>query len=385
MHLPGSTGAGPRRQEPPGRRRGRSASRSPRSSRSGHLRTLLPASRPLPGSRRLPLYGYAAVVEHHDELRVAALNTDGFGWWEPARYAGAGLPEAIDARARGAARRTASSTTWRSARPTFVATRRRTPSSAGTRERSPPRRPATRIASAASRCRPTARRRRRSRACVSRRRRRSSRGWRRSTSAAGTPPSSRSVRDARVSRSRATTCSPTRSRLIRQRASVGHDPRQHQRQPARTSCSASSTPAATACASAPSRSAIPSSAPITGPVGYSIEDVIECGRVMSRAGGQVCVNLLTFPGVTDSSAELDRTVRSRHRDGRPSDPVALAELRPRLARRRARGSRPAPRRRHRPRGGVPPSRRSAPRGRARQFHAAGRRWRWIELRVPVVS
>ena len=42
----------------------------------GHLRTLLPASRPLPGSRRLPLYGYAAVVEHHDELRVAALSTD---------------------------------------------------------------------------------------------------------------------------------------------------------------------------------------------------------------------------------------------------------------------------------------------------------------------
>src|SRR6202051_4485038 len=63
----------------------------------GHLRTLLPASRPLPGSRRLPLYGYAAVVEHHDELRVAALNTDGFGWWEPGRYTGSGLPEAIDA------------------------------------------------------------------------------------------------------------------------------------------------------------------------------------------------------------------------------------------------------------------------------------------------
>jgi hypothetical protein len=43
------------------------------------------------------------------------------------------------------------------------------------------------------------------------------------------------------------------------------------------------------------------------PVGYSIEDVIECGRVMSRSGGQVCLNLLTFPGLTDSSEELDRT------------------------------------------------------------------------------
>src|ERR1700720_2899467 len=62
----------------------------------GYLRTLLPASRPLPGSRRLPLYGYAAVVEHHDELRVAALSTDAFGWWEPGRYAGGALDPAID-------------------------------------------------------------------------------------------------------------------------------------------------------------------------------------------------------------------------------------------------------------------------------------------------
>ena len=43
------------------------------------------------------------------------------------------------------------------------------------------------------------------------------------------------------------------------------------------------------------------------PVGYSIEDVIECGRVMSGAGGQVCLNLLTFPGLTDSREQLDRT------------------------------------------------------------------------------
>ncbi len=46
------------------------------------------------------------------------------------------------------------------------------------------------------------------------------------------------------------------------------------------------------------------------PVGYSIDDVVECGRVMSGAGGQVCVNLLTFPGVTDSEAELERTVEA---------------------------------------------------------------------------
>jgi hypothetical protein len=43
------------------------------------------------------------------------------------------------------------------------------------------------------------------------------------------------------------------------------------------------------------------------PVGYSIDDVIECGRVMKRAGGQVCVPLLTFTGITDSAIELGRT------------------------------------------------------------------------------
>src|ERR1700692_1861792 len=62
----------------------------------GYLRTLLPASRPLPGSRRLPLYGYAAVAEHHDEGRVAPLSTDAFGCCEPSRYSGGGLDAAIE-------------------------------------------------------------------------------------------------------------------------------------------------------------------------------------------------------------------------------------------------------------------------------------------------
>jgi pyruvate-formate lyase-activating enzyme len=46
------------------------------------------------------------------------------------------------------------------------------------------------------------------------------------------------------------------------------------------------------------------------PVGYSLEDVIECGRVMREAGGQVCLNLLTFPGLTDAPEELERTVQA---------------------------------------------------------------------------
>ena len=44
------------------------------------------------------------------------------------------------------------------------------------------------------------------------------------------------------------------------------------------------------------------------PRGYSIEDVVESGRRLHRLGAQVAINLLTFPGVTDSPPEVERTV-----------------------------------------------------------------------------
>jgi pyruvate-formate lyase-activating enzyme len=46
------------------------------------------------------------------------------------------------------------------------------------------------------------------------------------------------------------------------------------------------------------------------PAGYGLEEVVECGRVMRAAGGQVCLNLLTFPGITDSPEELELTVHA---------------------------------------------------------------------------
>lgn len=65
----------------------------------GHLRTLLPASRPEAEASRLPLFGYTAVAERDGELVAAALPTDAFEWWEPRRHSGAGLPAAVaDAR-----------------------------------------------------------------------------------------------------------------------------------------------------------------------------------------------------------------------------------------------------------------------------------------------
>ncbi len=44
------------------------------------------------------------------------------------------------------------------------------------------------------------------------------------------------------------------------------------------------------------------------PIGYGLEEVLNSGTVVAESGGQVCLNLLTFPGVTDVSSELDATV-----------------------------------------------------------------------------
>ncbi|MGH3287267.1 MAG: radical SAM protein, partial [Streptosporangiaceae bacterium] len=43
------------------------------------------------------------------------------------------------------------------------------------------------------------------------------------------------------------------------------------------------------------------------PRGSSIEEVKECARVARRAGAQLALNLLTFPGVSDTPSEIDLT------------------------------------------------------------------------------
>ena len=50
--------------------------------------------------------------------------------------------------------------------------------------------------------------------------------------------------------------------------------------------------------------------PYYRPIGYGLDEVIACGEAMARAGGQICLNLLTFPGVTDAPSEIDRTVEA---------------------------------------------------------------------------
>jgi pyruvate-formate lyase-activating enzyme len=44
------------------------------------------------------------------------------------------------------------------------------------------------------------------------------------------------------------------------------------------------------------------------PVGYGLEQVAECAEAMAAAGGQVTINLLTFPGISDAQPEIDALV-----------------------------------------------------------------------------
>ena len=44
------------------------------------------------------------------------------------------------------------------------------------------------------------------------------------------------------------------------------------------------------------------------PVGYGLEQVAECAEVVRRSGGQVTINLLTFPGISDAPVEIDALV-----------------------------------------------------------------------------
>jgi pyruvate-formate lyase-activating enzyme len=46
------------------------------------------------------------------------------------------------------------------------------------------------------------------------------------------------------------------------------------------------------------------------PRGYSIDEVLECARIARHLGAQLTINLLTFPGVSDTPAEIIRTVRT---------------------------------------------------------------------------
>jgi pyruvate-formate lyase-activating enzyme len=51
------------------------------------------------------------------------------------------------------------------------------------------------------------------------------------------------------------------------------------------------------------------------PVGYGLDQVAECASVVASAGGQVTINLLTFPGISDAPPEVDALVSFIQRYG----------------------------------------------------------------------
>jgi pyruvate-formate lyase-activating enzyme len=51
------------------------------------------------------------------------------------------------------------------------------------------------------------------------------------------------------------------------------------------------------------------------PVGYGLAQVAECAALVHQGGGQVTINLLTFPGITDAPAEIEALVSFIQRHG----------------------------------------------------------------------
>jgi pyruvate-formate lyase-activating enzyme len=272
----------------------------------GHLRTLAPASRPRPGAPRLPLFGYTAVVEHRGRPMAAALRTDSLDWWNPARFRSADLPAAVASARRALPGNrvveqlsvcalehncyTAQNTFHRRFEGALPASPACNADCLGcislqTDGEAPAPQPRMRYAPTPAELADLA-----------------------SYHLAGA--------DARiVSFGQGCEGEPlTRpdaleeaTRLIRRR---------HPDATIHVNTNGSSPSALERLIAAGCNSVRISAISFDDavfrayyrPVGYGLDEVIACAEVMAEAGGQVCLNLLTFPGVTDAPAELDLTV-----------------------------------------------------------------------------
>jgi pyruvate-formate lyase-activating enzyme len=272
----------------------------------GYLRTLAPASQPLPGSRRLPLFGYAAVAEHRGELVVAAMRTDAFEWWEPKRYVDADIDAAIaaahtalpDNRLVDHLAICATQLRCYTAKNTFL---RRyegaLPASPACNAdclgcislqsdgQAPAPQPRMRFAPTADELAALA-------------------GYFLDGREAAIVSFGQGCEGEALTRDDVLVEATRRIRRAHPDATIhintnGSKPAFLERLIA-AGCN-SVRISAISFTEAVFRA-------YYRPVGYGIDDVIACGQVMSRAGGQVCLNLLTFPGLTDSPGDLERTL-----------------------------------------------------------------------------
>ena len=272
----------------------------------GHLRTLLPATARNRDAHRLPLFGYTAVVEHDGDLACAALRTDTFPWWQPANFARTDLPDAV------AAARVALPGNRLVDHLAVCALENRCYTAQNTFHRryegALPASPACNADCLG---------------CISLQ-----------TDGAVPAPQERmrfaptadelvAVADWHLRGEEAAMVSFGQGcegeALTRDDALVEATRRIHAMHPGATIHvnSNGSKPHILERLIDAGLNSLRISAisftdavfrPYYRPVGYGLDDVLQCGRLMHARGGQVCLNLLTFPGVTDVGAELEATV-----------------------------------------------------------------------------
>ncbi|HXA28937.1 MAG TPA: radical SAM protein [Candidatus Angelobacter sp.] len=271
----------------------------------GHLRTLLPASEPQRGAPRLPLFGYTAVAEHRGELVVAALRTDTLQWWEPKRFRRPDLPEAVEAARRALPGNriveqlsvcalehncyTAQNTFYRRYEAALPASPACNADCLGCislqPDDVPTPQPRMRYAPTPEELANLA-------------------NYHLTGEDAHIVSFGQGCEGEPLTRDDALAEATARIRRLHPDATI------------HVNTNGSSPVALQRLIDAGCNSVRISAISFTDavfrayyrPIGYSLDDVLECGRVMQRAGGQVCLNLLTFPGVTDAPDELDRTL-----------------------------------------------------------------------------
>ncbi|HEV3123584.1 MAG TPA: radical SAM protein [Candidatus Dormibacteraeota bacterium] len=278
----------------------------------GYLRTLLPASDPSPGAPRLPLYGYTAIAEHRGELSVAALRTDTLGWWSPSRFQRPSLGDAVAAARRALPGNrvveqlavcalehncyTAQNTFHQRYEGALPASPACNADCLGciSLQPDPVPTPQPRIRHA-----PTP------------------------DELAGLAAYHLRGAQARiVSFGQGCEGEPlTRPDALEE--ATARIRREFPDATIHVNTNGSSPGALERLVRAGCNSVRVSAISFTDsvfrayyrPAGYTLDDVVACGRVMADAGGQVCLNLLTFPGITDVADELERTVDACRRMG----------------------------------------------------------------------
>jgi len=274
----------------------------------GYLRTLLPASRPETGSARLPLYGYAAVAEHGGGFKVAAFGTDSFDWWKPGRFGGQDVAAAVAAARRALPGNrlvehlaacalenrcfTAQNTFLRryeGALPASPACNADCLGCISLQSDGAVPAPQDRMRFAPSPDELVA-----------------LADYHLASPEAAIVSFGQGCEGEALTRDGALTDATRRIRALHPTATIhlntnGSKPHILERL-IEAGCNSVRVSAISFTDSV--------FRAYYRPVDYSLDDVIECGRVMSAAGGQVCLNLLTFPGLTDQADELDRIVNA---------------------------------------------------------------------------